>query len=449
MYASLLPFDFTGEPFCRANGFGLADIQLLTPSAEDLWTNILVYIPVGFALVLCWQNGRSMKFDLLARAVIIGMAASLIAEVVQTGIASRVGSWTDVGLNVFGTMIGAGLAAALPGVIGTAIKRIRRCFAERPYGTAASFLTVGLFLYNLVPFDFVTSASALHGSFGRAQWGLFSARPPGLDDPPFALLVGQLGGAAWFAVLGYVLALARREVGRGAIGSIASAVKNGAVLVCTVEFMQLFTLSHTFDLASMALRTIGVGFGAWCAVFVVDALGGAQWRRRSLQAIPTPLFMMACALQLTLLLASAADAHGWSLAAIDPSRIQWLPFEGVWRQPMPRAVCVVLSTVITYGALATTVAVLLVRIGVARPRLTAIIAVAAAALGHEVLQSATISRTADLTGPLLAILASWLAVSILGLLHRSRLDDVRSRIDDWDLTLDGQGVEFSDASSPV
>jgi len=446
LYASLIPFDLSGSAFQLENGLGVASLLLTKPTSEDLWTNLAVYLPVGFALVLCGRRRRALGFGPLPLAVLVGLAVSMIAEVAQTGIVSRVGSWTDVGLNGVGTMIGACLGLIFSGFTRPLDERLRSRFAEQPFATAASALTMALFLYHLAPFDFVTDVGGLHGSFGRARWTLLSTRPLSVDDPPFALLVGQLGAALWFAVLGYLLALAQRESGRHPTVSLASAIKHGVVLVCVIEFMQLFTKSHTFDLASIMLRTLGVGFGAWCAVFVVDALTGTQWRRRGTPAAPTPLFVLAGVVQLVLLLASASDAHGWTFASIDPSRVQWLPFEGLWRQPMHLAACEILAATVTYGALAATMLVLLTRNRVAHAPLLAVLCVMVFAVSHEVLQLATLSRTADLTGPVLAVLAAWVAVRSFDVLQGSRLDDSPPRIEDWTHRVDDWGLEIGDSA---
>ena len=132
------------------------------------------------------------------------------------------------------------IAALLCGLWQAPLRRLRRQLVDRPFATLASALTIGLFLHELAPFDFVTDTAGLHASFGRARWDLTSALPLAFGDPAFALMAKQLTGAAWFAALGYLFALAGRRSGRHSATATALAVRDGFVLACLVEFMQLF-----------------------------------------------------------------------------------------------------------------------------------------------------------------------------------------------------------------
>lgn len=152
------------------------------------------------------------------------------------------------------------------------MSRVRRELADRPFTAAASMLTLGLFTYDLVPFDFVVSTDALHAAFGRAHWGLMKTYSASADAHALATLAQPLMGAGWFSVLGYLLALAGCERGRHPVISLGSAMKDGLILATLVEFMQLFMRSHTFDAATVMFRSLGVMFGAWCAVFLIDWL---------------------------------------------------------------------------------------------------------------------------------------------------------------------------------
>lgn len=164
-------------------------------------------------------------------------------------------------------------------------------------------LTLGLFLYNLAPFDFVMTTDALHASFGRAHWDLVSVRVPTVEAPPFAALAQRLTDVGWFAVLGYLLAMGGCERGRHPAISLGSALKNGLILAALVAFMQLFTRSHTFDAATVMFRGFGVISGAWSAVFLIDSLPGFAWRRKAILIIPTGILVILVAFQIGLLAA--------------------------------------------------------------------------------------------------------------------------------------------------
>ncbi len=157
----------------------------------------------------------------------------------------------------------------LQGTIQAAIERLRRELADRPFAAAASILTLALFVYSLVPFDFVMTTDALHASFGRARWGFMSNLSQMVGMTTLSPIAWQLISAGWFSVLGYLFAMAGRERGRNPVFSLASALLDGLILVVLVEFMQPFIRSHTFDASLLMLRSLGLILGAWYAVFMM------------------------------------------------------------------------------------------------------------------------------------------------------------------------------------
>lgn len=293
-----------------------------------------------------------------------------------------------------------------------------RDLADRPFTTAASLLTLGLFLYNLAPFDFVMTTDALHASFGRAHWSLMNARVTTIGEPPFAAMAQQLTGAGWFAVLGYLLALGRRERGYPSAMSLGLALKDGLILVALVEFMQLFTRSHTFDAAAMLLRSFGVAFGAWCAVFMIDSLTWSAWRRRPSLAVPTGTLAILAVFQVGLLIAPCVDPQRELLSGDRAWILHWLPFEALWRQRRSIAAGEMLDDLITYGTLALTLAVLLRRLRILHAWRWAAVAATLAAITFEGLRYGCLAKPLDLTTAVLTPLAA-------GLIRHAH-DDVRS-----------------------
>ena len=405
LYASLLPFDFAPSPYQAADAYGLVQVRFVEPPLDDIITNVLVYVPLGFLLV---YGGRSRRgLGRVLAAVLVGTFVSCLAEVLQTGIVSRVASHTDVLLNGIGAAIGAAVGI-LANRFGARMRgRLRTAIQHRPFAVAVGALTIGLLLYNLAPFDFITSAAGLHESFGRARWNLLGTTTVAIGDPPFSRLVAQISGAAWFVLLGYVAALAGREAGRHPVPSFVSAIKSGAVLIWLIELMQLLTMSHVFDLSSVVLRCLGVGFGAWCAVFVVDQLTQSQWRFHSKLAVPTLFVGFVLMFQLSLRLIDTADHSGWSLTAFKSSTICWWPLESYWRQSFPQSFAGILSALVVHGTMVATIALLLLRMGYVRAWWVAGAAVTLVSIGTEFLRAATFSHSADLTGPVLAVVSAF------------------------------------------
>lgn len=416
LYTSLLPFDFSLTNFHRAISDGLLNLRFRPTTPDEAAANLLVYLPLGLVLGLCAMRRQCGRWIGVLAATIIGASLSILVETLQTGLESRVASCTDVLLNCVGAAIGACLGVGLSGSIGAAMSQIRCELVDRPFSTMASLLTLGLFVYNLAPFDFVMTTDALHASFGRAHWSLMNARVSSVGAPPFAAIAYQLTGAGWFAVLGYLLALGERERGRHSAMSLGSALKDGLILVALVEFMQLFTHSHTFDAATVLIRSFGVAFGAWCAVFMIDSLTGSAWRRRPSLAVPKGIVAILAVFQVGLLIAPCVNLQDGLFSSKREWAVQWLPFVALWRQPFLTTAAEVLSSLLTFATLTLTLVVLLRRFRVVHARRWALGALTVVAITCEGLRLTTLGTPPDVT----ALLLAWVAVYLVAGLWSDR-----------------------------
>ncbi len=412
IYGSLIPFEIDWTVFQTANLFGLLRLTAHGTTTEDLLTNVLIYIPVGLTLALCATRFHLRTPMRFVFAVAAGAALSLFAETMQAGIAIRVASWVDVMTNTLGSAIGASLAVALNGHAATAAGHLRRAFVNRPATICASVLAVGLLLYGLMPFDFTTCTADLHTSFGRARWDLAGPRGIAFGRPPFELLIGQLSSAFWFAALGCLLVMAEWESRHHTTFAVRSAVLQGVVLVTVVEFSQLFTKSHVFDIAVIALRSLAVMLGAWFAVFTATVTRSTSVTqmvsfrtRHNGFSIPMVALAGLIAVQILARLLASVDPTLLTSSVVDMSRVHWLPFETLWHQPMPRAASEVVAHLITYGTMAIAVALLLTRIGFRSVWFLTGGAIASVAIAVEFLRFCTMFRAPDLSGPVLALAA--------------------------------------------
>lgn len=412
LYGSLLPFDIDLTAVGAALRSGLTAIGFHPAPMEDLLTNLLVYVPLGVLVVACGDQRLASRLARVPIAILAGVGVSLLAETLQVGMSSRVASWTDCLLNGIGTSVGALIGAVTGGMVSTLLEHMKRRLAFHPFATAGLVLTVALLFYAVAPFDFVSTTDELHASFLRAKWDVMHPRAGAVGDPPLRLMVHQFMGAAWFAALGYVLALARREDGRDPGIALVSAIKHGIVLACLIEFLQLFTLSHTFDLASPILRGLAVGLGAWCGAFFTEDHREISWRDDPERALPTGLLALLVVGQIMLVMLSSVDPSTISLASFDSAGVGWIPFETVWRRPMINAVSWMLSTVIVFGTLAMSVGLLLRRIGMPGRWILAGATVLALSTTVEVLRVCGVTHFGDTTGPLLAVVSTLLAARL-------------------------------------
>lgn len=427
LYTSLLPFNFSFTTVHRPISDGLWSLRFRPTTPDEAAANLLVYLPLGLVLGLMAMRRQCGRWIGVLAATIVGGSLGILVETLQTCLESRVASCTDILLNCVGAAIGACLGVGLSGSAEAAMAQVRSELADRPFTTAASLLTLGLFLYNLTPFDFVTTTDALHASFGRAHWSLMSAHVTAVGAPPFAAIAYQLTGAGWFAVLGYLLALGGRERGRHSALSLGSALKNGLILVALVEFMQLFTQSHTFESATVLIRSFGVAFGAWCALFLIDPLTGSTWFRRPTLAVPTfymphnhsrvvVLMAILAVFQVGLLIAPCVNPQGGLFSNERPIAVRWLPFETLWRQSLHTAAAEVLSSLLTFATLTLTLVVLLRRFRVVYARWWTFAALTVVAITCEGLRLATLGTPMDVTALLLAWLSVYLVASMPGAL---------------------------------
>jgi glycopeptide antibiotics resistance protein len=441
LYGSLLPFEWQRPALSLSNAFGLKNIGFVRPGLEDIIVNILVYFPLGLILAV---SGRASAAGRLARIpliVLVGAVVSLSAEVAQTGIANRCPSWIDVFLNVTGTAVGAILGATMFRAGMLTFRRLQRGMAERPFTTLSSFLTIGLILYGLAPYDFVTSTAGMHESFLRARWTIAAPGQPAPGEPPFTTLVQQVIGAAWFAGLGLVLGLAALEKSRhirpainpqrnngsnvqhpdargnapglDTVGSkraaqtraaaFGSAVTQGLAVAVIIEVLQLFTLSHVFDLAGLLLRAMAVALAAWWAAFVCGETWPSENCLRLRRAVPTLglVTMAACHLFALFVLSTHLDIS-WPNEA-DWAKVHWLPFESLWLSPASHAASEILATMANYGILAVVLGVVFRRSGVRGAWTRTAILVVLFAATVEASQMSSGLHTPDVTEPLLAL----------------------------------------------
>lgn len=422
LYGSLIPFQFDWASFDITAALGRLHFGLGAAKLDDIVTNLLVYVPLGLSVALCamprivTSGGRLVR---LLTAITVGTCVSILAEVIQTGIAIRVPSWTDVLLNATGSAMGAVLGLSLYSTAYDLSQSVRRQIAQRPFSVLAPVLMIGLLCHGLLPFSFVTDTDGLHAAFNRARLDLFSLRAPHPGQPPFEPLTNQMIGFAWFACLGYVLFRSAAERGWTRTTASLSALKSGFILVIIIELMQLFTAWHVFDLATIVLRGIAVALGLWCALFFTmdesvasgeigsDATDAV--RRDANDAAARSIlkgFLAVCLLfQIMMLVIANIDPSQTSPANFALERIRWIPMETLWHRSFGYAAAETARIVVTFGVLAITSALLIGSKWRSGAWLMAGAITLSTATLVEVLQCCTPGRTPDMTGPLLALIA--------------------------------------------
>ncbi len=405
LYGSLLPFDLQWRLIGYPHPSGLRAFSLDAAAIDDIATNLLVYFPIGLAAMFCGTRPRRDVSRLIV-AVTIGTLVSLGAEGLQTRAGMRVASWTDVAVNALGTTLGALAGLTLRPVVPVVKSRLRRAFRARPYASLASLLAITVIVLELAPFDFVTSTDAMHEAFGRARWDFVAPRLISAGEPPLSALVGQFSGAACFAALAYLLGLCQRETGCNEITSLLYALKHGVILAVLIELLQLFTVSHAFDLATVMLRGLGVTLGAWSASFLYSDQTEQTMKSGRRVTVPTLVLVWAALTQLAVFLTYYVDPNAFTLTRIEFQGTSWLPFEAAWHRTFAHAATYLGSKYAAYAGLALTVGIILRRLGTPLPKATTTALTVGCATVVEIIGLASGHHLADITNPLLALLAA-------------------------------------------
>ncbi len=104
LYASLYPFRLApdGPSLLEA----LRGITWVRASRGDMLNNLVLYLPLGFALS-AWLAPRLGRLGCLGLAIVAGFALSLSTELLQASIPLRVSSLRDLALNTAGSALGA------------------------------------------------------------------------------------------------------------------------------------------------------------------------------------------------------------------------------------------------------------------------------------------------------------------------------------------------------
>ena len=399
-YGSVLPFQFVAP--CYADGYLLHSFRQAAPTLEDLLVNLLIYMPLGLLLALARNRYRS-PIAAMVCAVVLAGAVSLVCELAQLFVVSRVASWTDVVLNVCGGAVGERLGATVRRRGFVALVAWRGRIAQRPYETSLTVLTVGLFLYYLLPFDFVTNAAGLHAAFTRAHMSL-AANPLSLD-------IAELNGAAWFVLLGVLAARAAVQRGAKPGSAFGGALRDGVTVAVVLECVQLLTGSHVFELQSIWLRSLGVVFGAWLGAFLSEAASGAPpW---SPGKVPTSLLAGVVLAQCTFLLCASVDVATLAVGGLDLAQVSWLPFELLRQASAVKALCHIAGVGLTYGVIAALLLTLLRRGRVKREGFITVGAAFSLAAVCEALRLTNAEAVADTTTPILAAAPALVALSIV------------------------------------
>ena len=410
-YGSLLPF----QP--RAHGITEDVSQLplgLTffhGGLADSLTNVALFAPIGWLCFAGRSPRRGLLFLQIPLVLVTAIALSMGLEWGQTWVSSRIGSWNDVRANSLGVCVGIALSVTLSRLFHSRYAMIRDTLIRRRLELGSALLAGSLVGYHLLPFDVVRHTEDLRQSFLRAQWTLLQPHLQTANAPPMAPLIHQMSSAAWFVLLGAMIALTERKRFRSHCASMLRITLQGASVAVLIELFQLFSRVHVFDMASMVLRVLAVYFGFW-VIWIAQRWSSTAFQRM----IPAAAACSAIAL-VGCLAASRLDAVP-KAAAIFLVTVQDWPLESLWRLPTSHGVVEVAEALAMFGPLTMFLCLSLGKHPTRTRCSAAIILVILLSAIVEWLRAANHAAHAfDPTEPLLAALTAWTAIHFLAMIQ--------------------------------
>jgi len=399
---------------------------------EDIWTNALLYIPVGLAVrLLIRRRGQRGRTDMWI-AWIAATGLSYVTELLQQFMPARASSLVDVAANSAGAFIGSAWAVVFQHWLRRAHRWLFWYLHERrrtwSVATWLAVLTVALLM--TVPWEFQRPA-AVHGfantrspgdSFGLSRFALFAG--VGFLWAGQSLARGRKRHAAAFrAVLAVALLAITLELAQTVLaGHVASAV-HAAVAMGGGATGALFAAASLTPTNRPTPHMPQGAFLAWGATgnglpnALVVSPRAARWL--------TALFAGLAGLILATKLAPLLYGSTWR----DHPLVEWPPFRAHFRLPAARALADIFEQVTLYGALTAGCLALAGLPG----RTAAFLLVASLAALVQLVQAYRVGHAADSAAPLLALWAWWATVRIwralVPLAHRERpapqADDAR------------------------
>lgn len=348
-------------------------------SYNDIFTNVLVYIPVGVALALLVRRRGGVRALELALATALSIALSYVTELLQQLMPARSSDWNDLVVNSSAALFGCLIAPRAQNAIRHGHELILRSWRTRPWLVLAWLMTGFTFVLMTLPWDLARPSI-------ETQW-----------DRDFDLLDFRRFGT--FALLGFLISMAMIErLGPCAL-AVGEAVKR--IFVCGVLFeaCQIVLKSHACALLDIGTALFGgmVGCGAarWLTGLGLRSPGLPSATRRRLASLALlALVVFALVAGMTDVSASGPGWHG--------RHVLWLPFQSHFLTPFDRVLADAVESLFLYASL--TVLCLYVTPG--RGGLVALLLLVGLVGVVETAQMHFFQGSADVT-PLLLAVAAW------------------------------------------
>lgn len=347
---------------------------------NDVFTNVLVYVPVGVALALLVRRRGGVRGLELLLAMSLAAGLSYTTELLQQYMPARCCDRGDLLVNSGAALLGCLIAPYAQRLIRLGHAYAYERWQTRPWLVLAWVMTGVTLVSMTLPWDLYWPSVELE--FGR--------RLDPLDLRRFGT----------FVLLGFLIAMAMTEQYGRRGSAVGEAVQR--IFVCGVLFesAQIFIKSHSCALLDMGTAFLGglVGAGlAWWLVGTSLAGGGAP--RAARRALATLALFGLILFGLTAELSGSDVSH----AHLRGPELLWSPFQAQFLEPFDRALIAVAESLLLYG----TIAMLCLYLTAGRGRRATLLLLLGMVGVAETGQILTSGAMADVT-PLIMAVAAWL-----------------------------------------
>lgn len=296
IYVSLIPLEWRALPLNAA----WADFWSSVTSPEqrlsrtNFLANVLLFVPLGFALMGMVLIDRPFSVARVAAAVLLTMAVSLLASVTAEFLQVFTPGRVPSGLDIVAQSIGTALGIGSWGVTGRRFTHWVRAVVsateqDRLVRLLGAYVAAWLFV-NLAPFDITVDLGVLGRRFRTGDIVLvpFGA-PTGAARQMWDVLAAVIS-AVPLGVYGVASVLPHAR-GRAASNGFAM----GAALVILMEVAHVFIRSHSADVTDVLFGCAGVYIGVLAAPRVLSAPRIEEGPRRSgIPVWPVAAFFLWC-----------------------------------------------------------------------------------------------------------------------------------------------------------
>ncbi len=221
-YGSLYPFNFNFDGSHPTLSAALNQLSWARAGRADRVRNVLLYVPLGFCLMLMLRN--RLGFGLAALiSTLLGAALSLCIELAQVYLTIRVPSLMDMTLNAAGTLLGAVGGVVWRGLSG--LVYLPPNTRTRPGDRSALVLLITWVAWRLAEFELVISLTRLK----------LALRP--LLELDFSLPLTVRFLVMWLVVAQAVLSYAHRQRSNEVLLTVIAIVMVGRLLFVTPAFI--------------------------------------------------------------------------------------------------------------------------------------------------------------------------------------------------------------------